>query len=95
MSSLGAIASGLWARSSDRTATPHRTLMAIQLRVRELVERRGMTQTELQARTGLAYSTVSDLYHGRVRRIELDTLDVLCAALRCKVGDLVEYVPDR
>jgi putative transcriptional regulator len=68
--------------------------MAIRLRLPELLERRKLTQTELQARTGLAYSTVNDLYHGKTRRIELATLDVLCRALNCRVGDLLEYVPE-
>ena len=53
-----------------------------------------MTQTELQARTGLAYSTVNDLYGGKTRRVDLTTLDVVCSALQCKVGELLEHVPD-
>lgn len=68
--------------------------MAIRLKVRDIVEKRDMTQLELQSRTGLAYSTVNDLYHGKTRRIELATLDVLCTALACKVGDLLEHVTE-
>jgi putative transcriptional regulator len=54
-----------------------------------------MTQTELQTRTGLAYSTVNDLFNNKPRRVELDTLDVLCQVLGCTCGDLLEYLPER
>lgn len=69
--------------------------MPIRFRVRELLEKNGMTQTELQLRTGLAYSTISDLYHNKARRIDVGTLDALCTALACEVGDVLEYLPER
>lgn len=67
--------------------------MAVRFRLEELLTDRGMTQTELQTRTRLAYSTVNDLFNNRSRRVELDTLDVLCRVLGCTCGDLLEYVP--
>lgn len=69
--------------------------MAIRVRLRDLLEQRGMTQVELQMQTGLSYSTINELLHGKTRRVEFSTLDVLCSALGCKVGDLIEHVPDR
>ncbi len=69
--------------------------MAIQFRVRELIEARGLTQTEVQVKSGLAFSTVNALYNNKPRRIELDTLDVLCATLDCTIADILEYVPDK
>ena len=69
--------------------------MAVRIRLRELLDNRGMTQTELQNQTGLAYSTVNDLYNSKPRRIELDTLDVLCDVLGVGCGDLLEHVSDK
>ena len=69
--------------------------MAVRFRLRELLADRGMTQTELQTRTGLAYSTVNDLFNNKPRRVELDTLDALCEVLGCTCGDLLEYLPER
>ncbi len=63
--------------------------MAIRLRLRELLEERGMTQTELQAMTGLGYSSINAMYHNKTQRVEFATLDALCAALRCEPGDLL------
>jgi len=69
--------------------------MAIRVRLRELLEKRGMAQTELQARSRLGYSTINALYHGKTERVEFATLQKLCEVLGCAVGDLLEYVPDR
>jgi putative transcriptional regulator len=68
--------------------------MAIRVRLRELLEKRGMAQTELQARSRLGYSTINALYHEKTERIEFATLERLCEVLGCEVGDLLEYAPD-
>ncbi len=69
--------------------------MTIRVSLRELLEKRGMAQTELQARSGLGYSTINALYHGKTERIEFATLEAICDVLGCKVGDLIEYVPEK
>lgn len=69
--------------------------MAVRFRLRELLTERGMSQTELQTRTRLAYSTVNDLYNNKPRRVELETLDVLCEVLDCSIGELLERIPDK
>jgi len=60
---------------------------------RELGARR-LTMQEVARRAGLSYTTVHDLYHDRAKRLDLETLDKLCAALGVGVGDLFEYQPD-
>lgn len=50
-----------------------------------------MAQTELQARTGLGYSTINALYHGKTERVEFATLEAICEVLGCGVGDLLEF----
>lgn len=69
--------------------------MAVRFRLRELLADRGMSQTELQTRSRLAYSTVNDLYNNKPRRVELETLDVLCDVLDCSIADLLERIPDK
>src|SRR6266571_1084106 len=69
--------------------------MAIRVRLRELLEKRGMAQTELQARSGLGYSTINALYHGKTERVEFATLEALCEVLECGVGEILEHVPER
>jgi putative transcriptional regulator len=69
--------------------------MAIRLRLRELLKQHGMSQVELQARTGLGYSSINAMYHNKTQRIEFATLDVLCMAFRCQVSDILERTPVR
>lgn len=69
--------------------------MAVRFRLRELLDERRLSQTELQTRTGLAYSTVNDLYNNKPRRVELETLDVLCDVLECSIAELLERIPDK
>ena len=69
--------------------------MAIRVRLKALLEKRGMAQTELQARSGLGYSTINALYHEKTERIEFATLEKLCEVLECEVGDVLERVVDR
>ena len=69
--------------------------MAIRVRLRELLEKHGMRQTELQALSGLGYSTINALYHGKTERVEFATLEKLCEVLGCGVGDIIGYVPDK
>lgn len=69
--------------------------MAIRFRLRELLDARGLSQTDLQHQSRLAYSTISELYHNKARRIDVGTLETLCETLECTVGELVEYVPQK
>lgn len=68
--------------------------MAIHFRLRELIDQKGLTQTEVQMATRLAYSTINDLYNNKTRRIDLETLNALCEGLGCRPGDLLEHVAD-
>lgn len=65
----------------------------IRVRLRDLLEKRGMAQTELQARSGLGYSTINALYHEKTERIEFATLEKLCDVLECEVGEILERSP--
>lgn len=53
-----------------------------------------MTQVDLQLKTGLSYSTINELVLGKTQSVRFSTLDALCAALDCDVGDLLEYLAD-
>jgi putative transcriptional regulator len=63
--------------------------------LKEILDSRGIAQTELQSLSGLSYSSINALYHGKNVGIEFGTLDALCKALRVQPGDLLRYVPDR
>jgi putative transcriptional regulator len=64
--------------------------MSISLRIGELAKQQGLTIKALAARAGVAYNTAHTLATGRATRIDLDTLDRVCAALGVEPGALFD-----
>ena len=66
-------------------------------RLAERLHERGWTRYRLVKESGLPPTTIYRLARTgqQVQRIDGRTLDALCTALRCKVGDIVEYVPEK
>ncbi len=67
--------------------------MAILVTLRDVLERKGLSQVELQSMTALSYSAINDLYHCKTTRLTFATLDTLCKALQCEIGDIIRYSP--
>ncbi len=67
----------------------------INIRVSELMGRHRLTKKALSEITGIRPNTVSALWHGTIKRLEMDHLNKLCSALNCQPGDLFEYLPDK
>jgi len=68
--------------------------MPIQVTLDRLLEKRGMTLTELGDRTGMTLANLSILKTNKARAIRFSTLDALCQELRCQPGDLLRYLND-
>ncbi len=62
--------------------------MPVRMRIGELARHQGLTIKALAERAGVAYNTAHALYTGRATRIDLDTLDRICAALRVEPGEM-------
>lgn len=62
--------------------------MPVRLRIGEVARQQGLTIKALAERAGVAYNTAHALFTGRATRIDLDTLDRICAALQVEPGDL-------
>lgn len=50
---------------------------------------------DLERASGVSRETIRKLYYGKVDAIRMDTLDAICRALDCQVGDLMVYVPSQ
>lgn len=70
----------------DRDASPHRVVSHLG----ELLEHRGLTLVELAARTGVTVANLSVLKNGHARAIRFSTLTVICDALDCRPGDILD-----
>lgn len=69
--------------------------LATRFRLRELVHKLGISQSELSRRSGVAFATINRLCTNATERVDLATLDRLSEALGCEPGELVERVPAR
>lgn len=47
------------------------------------------TQADLARKTGIRPSTINDMYHELSERVNLEHLDLICAALNCDLSDLI------
>jgi DNA-binding Xre family transcriptional regulator len=64
-------------------------MMALRWRVRDIGEPERWNPHNLAAATGLAYSTVYNIWANKVRRADLDTMEKLATALRVDPGELI------
>ncbi len=56
------------------------------------MERKGVSTYYLREKAGIDSKTIRRLKAGE--NIETKTLDKLCAALECRLEDIVEYIPE-
>lgn len=66
----------------------------IKIHLSELLGKQKMTQAELARRTDIRPNTINEIYWELVDRINLEHLEKICNVLGCKIGDLLEIVPD-
>ena len=63
--------------------------MTIHVTLERMLEKRGMTLTELSERIGLTLANLSILKTNKARAIRFSTLEALCRELDCQPGDLL------
>ena len=60
-----------------------------------MMAKRGIkTRKQLAEAAGVHQTHIGKIVDGKVKRVDLSTLEGLCRALDCQPGDLLEYVPD-
>lgn len=63
----------------------------IKINLEDLLENRGINQSELARITGIRPSTVCGIYHNNCTFLKLENIDKICSALGCDLTDLLEY----
>ena len=59
-----------------------------------MMAKRKMSLNELSEKVGITLANLSILKNNRAKAIRFSTLDAICKALDCQVGDIIEFVPD-
>ena len=63
----------------------------ISIKLRSVLKRKNMTQSELARHTGICPSTISDLCNNNSDFIKIDFLNRILEALKCDLNDVLEY----
>ncbi len=69
-------------------------LVRVKLRIKEVAESRGFTQTKLSRQAELQYPTVHGLWTNPYRDASINTLAKIAHVLKVPVSDLFEVIPD-
>ena len=64
--------------------------MAITVHLDEVLKARGMTSKELCATVVITEANLSILRSGRAKGVRFATLNRICCALECSVGDILQ-----
>lgn len=68
--------------------------MPIVMRLDRVMADRKMSSIELAERVGISPVNISRIKTGRLKGIRFSTLEAMCEALRCKPGDIIDWMDD-
>ncbi len=59
-----------------------------------MMAKRKMSLNELSEKVGITLANLSILKNNKAKAIRFSTLDAICKALDCQVGDIIEFVKE-
>ena len=65
----------------------------IKIKVNELIEEKGISKNKLTHRAEMQRTQLNQYCNGEITRLDTAVLARLCAALDCKIEDILEFVP--
>ncbi|HYF75263.1 MAG TPA: helix-turn-helix transcriptional regulator [Candidatus Nitrosocosmicus sp.] len=66
----------------------------IKIHLSRVLGERRITQAALAKKTGIRPTTINMYYHEYIKRMNVDDLDIMCKVLKCRLEDLLEFIPD-
>lgn len=60
-------------------------------KLREVIEKNGITRHKLSKITNIRYDTICNYCKGNVSLINVEYLKIFCNVLNCEIHDLIEY----
>lgn len=67
----------------------------IRIRLQDLLNEKQKTLYWLRKQTGVSYPTLLRYAHNRVRKVDLDVLEKICAVLECELVEVLEMTDER
>lgn len=69
--------------------------MPIVVNLDVMLAKRKVRSRDLAEQVGITEQNISLLKSGKVKGVRFDTLEKICAVLRCQPGDILEYRPEQ
>lgn len=66
----------------------------IEIRLAELLEKRGKSQYWLANETGLKQQTIAKLFKRQSKKIDFETMNAICKAFECQLSEFLVYVKE-
>ena len=67
----------------------------IRFRLDELLKARGWSDYRFAQESGIGANVIGKYRRNLARQPDLGVMSKMCATLKCGIGDLMEYVPDK
>ncbi|PLZ94531.1 transcriptional regulator [Fischerella thermalis CCMEE 5194] len=64
----------------------------MEIRLKQLREDKGLSQNALARQLEMSLANIQKIEYGKAKSIPLDTLEKICLALDCEIGDLLVIV---
>lgn len=58
-----------------------------------LLDKRGMTQTELARKAGIREATMSAILNNTIKEVSVSNMEKICDTLDCAPGDFIDNIP--
>ena len=68
--------------------------MPIIVTLDDVLQRKGMTLTQLSDAIGLTLANLSILKTGKTKAVRFSTMEAICEVLGCQPGDILAFEPD-
>ncbi len=63
----------------------------IKLKLRELMDKGGVTRNTLARRVDVRFEVIDRWYKGEIEKMDLDILARICFVMNCRIEDIIEY----
>ena len=65
----------------------------IRIKLEEMLKKRGMSKNKLSHKAEMQRTQINNYCKNEITRLDTDVLARICAALDCKIEDILEFVP--
>jgi len=66
----------------------------INIKLFDVLQSRGMTQRDLHEVSSVREGTIGDMCNNESKMLGVKSLDRICTVLKCKIEDILEFIPN-